>query len=138
MNKQTTGSFAEFVSFKSSKKVRMNNTTAPLLNDKSNNDRRPDSLASSLFLRLIGTADSLSPSPRTSSSCSPSSSSGVSVDFSTSSGSMRKYAMVEKTKLAAPKPIPKPKLLLVFALLEVVLLRSAVLKKTLARNARIL
>jgi hypothetical protein len=133
MNKQTTGSFAEFVSFKSSKKVRMNNTTAPLLNDKSNNDRRPDSLASSLFLRLIGTADSLSPSPRTSSS-----SSGVSVDFSTSSGSMRKYAMVEKTKLAAPKPIPKPKLLLVFALLEVVLLRSAVLKKTLARNARIL
>ena len=46
--------------------------------------------------------------------------------------------MVEKTKLAAPKPIPKPKLLSVFALLEVVLLRSAVLKKTLARNARIL
>jgi hypothetical protein len=33
MNNTTNGSFAEFVSFKSSKKVRMNNTTVPLLNE---------------------------------------------------------------------------------------------------------
>lgn len=51
---------------------------------------------------------------------------------------MRKYAMAEKIALAAPKPMARARLLLLFALLEVFLLRPAVLKKTLARKARML
>ena len=51
---------------------------------------------------------------------------------------MRKYAMAEKTALAAPKPMARPRLSLVFALLDAFLLRPAVLKKTLARKARML
>ena len=48
--------------------------------------------------------------------------------------------MAEKTALAAPKPMARPKLSLVFAVLLVSFLprRSAVLKKTLARKARML
>lgn len=48
--------------------------------------------------------------------------------------------MAEKTALAAPKPMARPRLSLVFAVLLVSFLprRSAVLKKTLARKARML
>jgi hypothetical protein len=48
--------------------------------------------------------------------------------------------MAEKTALAAPKPMVRPRLSLVFAVLLVSFWprRSAVLKKTLARKARIL
>ena len=51
---------------------------------------------------------------------------------------MRKYARAEKTALAAPKPMVRRRLLYAFAVSLSWLLRSAVLKKTLARNARML
>jgi hypothetical protein len=78
MNITIIGNFAGLFSFKSSKKVKMNNITAPLLNDKSSNDRRPCS-------RRCSHARSLKFD-------SSSATAGVESwsGFSTSTGSMRK------------------------------------------------
>lgn len=88
----------------------MNKVSVPPPNDKRSNDRRPYSHAGSLdFCR-----------------------------FSTSSGSMRKYAMAEKTVLAAPKPIAKRRLLLVVDWSVDPGRVTVMLKKTLARRPRML